>query len=48
MLFTAKFETILHLQPAQAREVLGWRGFRGPIDSKEASIVFGEGREIIP
>lgn len=48
MLFAAKFETILHLQPAEAREALGWRGFKGPMDSKEASLIFGEGREIIP
>jgi ubiquinone biosynthesis protein COQ4 len=47
-LFTAKFENIMHLTPAQAREALGWRGFRGPTDSKEASLIFGEGREIIP
>lgn len=48
MLFTKKFEDILHLPPAQARETLGWRGFTGPTDSKEASLIFGEGREIIP
>lgn len=48
MMFAAKFETILHLPPAEAREVLGWRGFTGPIDSKDASLIFGEGREIIP
>ncbi|HEY4547469.1 MAG TPA: hypothetical protein VIG90_13740 [Pedomonas sp.] len=48
MLFTAKFEDILHLPPAEAREVLGWRGFTGPTDSREASLIFGEGREIIP
>jgi ubiquinone biosynthesis protein COQ4 len=47
-LFTAKFENIMHLTPAEAREALGWRGFRGPTDSLEASLVFGEGREIIP
>lgn len=48
MLFAAKFEDILHLPPAEAREALGWRGFTGPIDSREASLIFGEGREIIP
>jgi ubiquinone biosynthesis protein Coq4 len=48
MLFTKKFETIMHLPPAQAREVLGWKGFTGPTDSKDASLIFGEGREIIP
>ncbi len=48
MLFTARFEEILHLHPAEAREKLGWRGHRGPVDSKEASLIFGEGREIIP
>lgn len=47
-LFMAKFEDVLHLTPARAREVLGMRGFEGAIDSKEASLVFGEGREIIP
>ncbi len=47
-LFMAKFEDILPLTPAEAREVLGMRGFEGPIDSKEASCIFGEGREIIP
>jgi Uncharacterized protein involved in ubiquinone biosynthesis len=48
MLFAARFEDIMHLPPAEAREKLGWRGFAGPMDSKEASLVFGEGREIIP
>ena len=48
MLFAAKFETITHLPPAEAREALGWRGFKGAIDSSEASLIFGEGREIIP
>jgi len=47
-LLTARFEDILHLTPAEARERLGWRGFRGALDSKQASLVFGEGREIIP
>lgn len=48
MIFAARFETILHLPPAEAREALGWRGFTGPTDSREASLIFGEGREIIP
>jgi len=48
MLFIRKFEDILHLPPAEAREALGWRGFAGPTDSREASLIFGEGREIIP
>jgi len=48
MLFAKKFEDILHLPPAEAREALGWRGFTGPTDSREASLIFGEGREIIP
>lgn len=47
LLFTAKFENLLHLTPAQARDALGIRGFRGPSDSRAASRVFGEGREII-
>jgi len=47
MLFTAKYEDVLHLDPAQARETLGWRGFRGPTDNKPASLIFGEGREIL-
>lgn len=48
MLFTARFEDVLHLSPAKAREALGWRGFTGPTDSRMASMIFGEGREIIP
>ncbi|WP_150292863.1 hypothetical protein [Sphingobium estronivorans] len=48
MLFAARFEDILHLPPAQAREALGWRGHRDDVDSREASLIFGEGREIIP
>jgi ubiquinone biosynthesis protein COQ4 len=48
MLFAAKFETIMHLTPAEAREALGWRGHREGVDSVEASLIFGEGREIIP
>lgn len=48
MLFAAKFETIMHLTPAEARAELGWRGHREGVDSVEASLIFGEGREIIP
>ena len=48
MLFTAKFEDIMHLTPADARAALGWRGHRDGIDSRQASLIFGEGREIIP
>ena len=48
MLFAARFEDILHLPPAQAREVLGWHGHREDVDSRQASLIFGEGREIIP
>jgi len=47
MLFTAKFEDVMHLSPAEARKALGVRGFRGPTDSRAASRIFGEGREII-
>lgn len=48
MLFTAKFEDIMRLTPADARAALGWRGHRDGIDSRQASLIFGEGREIIP
>lgn len=47
MLFAAKFENILALQPAEAREALGWRGHGRTIDSTSAALIFGEGREII-
>lgn len=47
MLFAAKFEDILHLPPKDAREALGMRGFTGPKDARAASLIFGEGREII-
>ena len=30
-----------------AREALGWRGFRGPTHSKEASMMFGEDQQIL-
>lgn len=48
MLFTAQFEKIMHLPPADARAALGWRGHRDGVDSTDASLIFGEGREIIP
>jgi ubiquinone biosynthesis protein COQ4 len=48
MLFTAQFEKIMHLPPADARVALGWRGHRDGVDSTDASLIFGEGREIIP
>ncbi|KFG88865.1 putative protein involved in ubiquinone biosynthesis [Sphingobium herbicidovorans NBRC 16415] len=48
MLFTAQFEKIMHLSPADARGALGWRGHRDGVDSTDASLIFGEGREIIP
>ena len=47
LLFTAKFEDMLHLSPAEARQKLGIRGFRGRSDSAFGSRVFGEGREIL-
>ena len=47
LLFTAKFEDLLHLPPAEARAALGMRGLRGPSDSRPASRIFGEGREIL-
>ncbi len=47
MLFTAKYEPYLHLSSAEARKATGWRGFTGPTDSRDASIEFGEGREIL-
>jgi ubiquinone biosynthesis protein Coq4 len=47
-LFLAKFEDILNLSLEEARQALGWRGHRGPMDSKAASLIVGEGREIIP
>lgn len=48
MLFTKRFEDIMHLPPAEARAALGWKGFTGPTDSRDASLIFGEGREVIP
>lgn len=47
MLFTARFEDVLHLSPAEARDALGVRGFAGPTSSEDASLIFGEGRLII-
>ncbi|MDE2618596.1 MAG: hypothetical protein KGL54_00405 [Sphingomonadales bacterium] len=46
-LFTVKWEALLHLTPAEAREELGVQGFAGPRDNRAASLVFGEGRLII-
>ena len=46
-LFTVKWEDYLHLTPAEAREALGVRGFRGAADNTAASRIFGEGRLII-
>ncbi|MFT4053650.1 MAG: Coq4 family protein [Novosphingobium sp.] len=45
-LFSARFEGVLDKTPAEARAMLGMRGFRPPVDSSSASLVFGEGREI--
>lgn len=47
MLFTAKLEDVWHLSPAEARDALGVRGWKGPNDSRAASRIFGEGYEII-
>ena len=47
MLFTAKMEDVWHLSPAEARDALGVRGWKGPNDSRAASRIFGEGYEII-
>lgn len=47
-LFTVHYEDVMALTPAEAREQIGWRGHRGPLDTKVASEIFGEGREIIP
>ena len=46
LVVTRKFEEVLHLAPAAAREALGMRGFRGPVNCTPSSLVFGEGREI--
>jgi ubiquinone biosynthesis protein COQ4 len=47
LLFTTKFEDIMHLSPAEARDAIGMRGLMGPTDSQAASLIFGEGRLII-
>ena len=47
MIFAAKFEDVLHMKPAEAREAIGMKGFRGVHNSRDASLVFGEGKEII-
>lgn len=45
--FMARFEDVMHLPPAEAREALGMRGFEGVIDSVPAAMAFGEGRLIL-
>jgi ubiquinone biosynthesis protein COQ4 len=47
LLFTTKFEDIMHLSPAEARDAIGMRGLMGPTSSEAASLIFGEGRLII-
>ena len=47
LLFTVRYEDILHLGPAEARDAIGMRGVTGPMSSMEASLVFGEGRTIL-
>ncbi len=46
-LFTARFEDIWHLSPAETREAVGMRGVHGPVSSVEGSLIFGEGRTIL-
>lgn len=46
MIFAAKFEDVLNLSAAEARDKIGMRGWRGHIDSMPATLVFGEGRAI--
>jgi len=47
LLFTVRYEDILHLSPAEARDAIGMRGVTGPMSSIEASLVFGEGSTIL-
>jgi ubiquinone biosynthesis protein Coq4 len=47
LLFTARYEDILHLSPAEARDAIGMRGVEGPLSSVDASMIFGEGRTIL-
>lgn len=47
LLFTVRWEELLSLTPAEARRELGIKGFRGPRDNREASLIFGEGHLII-
>ena len=47
MLFTVRWEDLLHLTPEEARRELGVKGFRGPRDNRAASRIFGEGQLII-
>jgi ubiquinone biosynthesis protein COQ4 len=47
LLFTVRYEDILHLPPAEARAKVGMRGVAGPVSSVEAPVIFGEGRTIL-
>lgn len=47
LLFTVRYEEILHLSPAEARDAIGMRGVEGPMSSVDASLIFGEGRTIL-
>ena len=47
LLFTVRYEDILHLPPAEARAKIGMRGVSGPMSSVDASLIFGEGRTIL-
>jgi ubiquinone biosynthesis protein COQ4 len=47
LLFTFRYEDILHLTAAEARAEVGMRGVTGPVSSLEASVIFGEGQTII-
>lgn len=47
LLFTVRYEDILQLSPAEARDAIGMRGVEGPTSSLAASLIFGEGRSIL-
>ena len=47
LLFTARYEDVLHLSPAEARDAIGMRGVEGLMSSREASLIFGEGRVML-
>jgi len=47
LLFTVRYEDVLHLSPAEARDAIGMRGVAGPMSSVDASLIFGEGRTIL-